>query len=177
MDTTLWAGIAILTGPGAIIVGFFVGKGKDMSATLVPGIMPQLPDCASACAQLESARQAKCLADAALAAANNRVATLNPQVIAAVSFAGVLWGAVIAAAAIPIVGHGVALALAIIASVASALAAYLAGQLLAALQNQSALQSTDTKALQAVIDARNVVLKNCKGQDLTDCLNRPSPCG
>ena len=90
--------------------------------------------------------------------------------------AGVLWAASVAAAVIAVI-LAIALALAIVASAATAFALYLSGLLIAAQDDQSSKQSTATMALQAVIDARNVVMTVCKGQELTDCSNRPSPCG
>ena len=177
MDNTLPAIGAILSGGFAIVIGYFVGRSGNSSTQTVPTISQTLTSCADACAQLESARQASCLAAAAVTAANNRVGSLNAQLTAAWAVAGVLWAAVIAAAVIPVIGWGVALVIAIVASAATAFALYLTGQVIAAQNDQSDKQAAATAALQAVVDARNVVLNVCKDPELTACLNRPSPCG
>jgi hypothetical protein len=177
MNNILPAIGGVISGVFAIVIGYFKGRSGDSSATTIPAISQELTSCADACAQLDSSRQANCLAADALAAANTSVGSLNSQVATAWTVAGVLWAASVAAAVIAVVGWAIALALAIVASAATAFALYLTGLLIAAQDDQSSKQSTATMALQAVIDARNVVMTVCKGQELTDCLNRPSPCG
>jgi hypothetical protein len=177
MDNTLAAIGAVLSGGFAIVIGYFVGRSGNPSTQTVPTVSQTLTSCSDACAQLESARQASCLAAAAVTAANNRVASLNSQLGVAWAVAGVLWAAFVAAAVIPVVGWVIALAIAIAASAATAFALYITGQVIAAQNDQSDKQAAATAALQAVVDARNVVLSVCKDPELTACLNRPSPCG
>lgn len=171
----IW-GVAVLTlGLG---VGFyFWGRTSGSPGARVNvGTVNTEADCAEACRQFESARQAQCRARSAEEAARNDMEARRTDYWAAVG----VWAGLstAAAAAFLIVPWGwiAGLALAAAATVALGVTLFLLGKLNAASAAWSNASADLNLANEAVLSARTVILAKCPEDRANACLGVPAPC-
>lgn len=172
----IWLIAATTLGLG---VGFyFWGRSSGSPSTPVTvGTVNTEADCAEACRQFESARQAQCRASSAEEAARNEMEARRTDYWAAFGAWVGLSTAAAAAIALPwpanlIVG----LALATAATVALGVTLFLLGKLNAASAAWSDASAVLNLANEAVLSARTVILAKCPEDRANACLGVPPPC-
>lgn len=181
--------IVVVVLGGLVAAGVASGNAGNPPTITLPGDSKSAADCQQACAAWDNARQMQCSAKADEAAARSRADAIRGQMLAliaaavALAAAGAAAIAAIGPSAITIIGIplavwllGIAIGLFIAAAAATAAAAVLAGQLVAADadagRKSSARSAWDTE----VAKKRAAVSASCSLAEANACFSRTAPC-
>lgn len=166
MATIIIVGIAV----GLYLLGRFVlGTGAN-PPTISPGSNSDQETCNQHCSQLRNRRQEKCNREEDEKTARARADALRGQLWAAVGTAGGLIAAAATAAAIPLVGQGIAAGLLAAAAVFLAIAAVLAGELGAAEADLAEKAAAAQAARAAEAEAVRLFGEKCPPEEIEKCL-------